>query len=214
MKRLFTLLAFACLSAGLLAQRDTYENPVKFFKDFQSGHQTELFAKQNETGKWENNLKFFKSYDDSGNLTQALQQNWNNETEKWENTGQSFYSYDEHENFTQYLYQIWDKQTGEWKNGFKYDYYWSVFETSGIAGINETNIRIYPNPVTDNMIIESDAATNLISVKIMTVTGRLAKTALLNGRKSRIDVSGLSKGTYILHVETDKGTYSTKVVKL
>ena len=170
-----------------------------------------------DTGEWENEVQFFISYDDSGNWIQQLQQNWNTDAGKWENTGQSLSSYDEQGNLTEEVFQMWNPQTEEWGNVLKSVYYWSEFDASDISGINNLNelsVKIYPNPVTDNITLERDGSSGLMNVSLLTVTGRLIKTAVLTGQKSSMDLSGLSKGTYILHIETDKGTYSTKIVKL
>ncbi|NOX85708.1 MAG: T9SS type A sorting domain-containing protein [Chlorobi bacterium] len=167
------------------------------------------------TGEWQNDLQFFIELDESGNYTQQLQQNWNTEAGEWENTAQWFSDYDEQGNITQDLFQTWNNQEGSWENVFRTDYFWSEFETSGISDMNTKLVRIYPNPVTDKITIENAAAASgLMNVSILTVRGRLIKTAALNGQKSIIDLSGLSKGSYILHVETDKGTYTTKIIKL
>jgi len=84
-------------------------------------------------------------------------------------------------------------------------------QITGIKELNENkNIKIYPNPVTNNFSIESQD--NSI-IKIITIQGQLLKTIEANNRNTTIDVSDLSGGVYFITVTTDNGTTTKKFIK-
>lgn len=74
--------------------------------------------------------------------------------------------------------------------------------------IKNSLVRLFPNPATDVININSQAKIN--SVKMTDFTGKSTKVNL-NG--NQIDIRNLAKGVYILNVETDKGTESVKFIK-
>jgi O-glycosyl hydrolase len=71
-------------------------------------------------------------------------------------------------------------------------------------------IQIFPNPVTDKLIIQS--AQKAI-IEIFNVQGQLVKSIASNGNKTNIDVSDLSSGVYVVQVKTKSGVVMMKVVK-
>jgi len=65
-------------------------------------------------------------------------------------------------------------------------------------------VKIYPNPVKDELKIESGNLT-IKKVEILDITGKVV------GNSS--NVSALSQGIYFVKLETDKGTVTQKFVK-
>jgi hypothetical protein len=92
------------------------------------------------------------------------------------------------------------------------------FTTTGESSINEVlanSIIIYPNPVTDELKIESvDCQIN--SVEIFDVSGRAVGAGralpLHNGGQT-INVSALPAGVYLIKINTDKGTKTERFIK-
>lgn len=84
----------------------------------------------------------------------------------------------------------------------------------GTVGVNEMltqTVKVYPNPVTDQISfsLEADA-----SIQIVDMTGKLVYSNQLNAGDSRIDVSGLKQGVYMIGFSFDDGTYThTRFVK-
>lgn len=62
-----------------------------------------------------------------------------------------------------------------------------------IIDVPEDNIRIYPNPAQETLFIESAAET---SYNVYDIEGR----CLMNGEGNNINVSPLTKGTYLLQI--------------
>lgn len=72
--------------------------------------------------------------------------------------------------------------------------------------ISPVDLKII-NPVKNTLVIR--ASEKIQKVEIYATTGQLVKTFAGN----QADVSSLPKGIYILKIETDKGTQTTKIVK-
>jgi hypothetical protein len=90
-----------------------------------------------------------------------------------------------------------------------------VITVNGCASLNENNIDnrivVKPNPATDYIDIVVE---NVKSIQLMTTEGRVIDISLniLNDNTSRIDVSNLSKGTYILRINTENISTTRKVI--
>ena len=74
---------------------------------------------------------------------------------------------------------------------------------------NETaNIRIYPNPVTEKLFINT-TGDKILSVEVLNMTGKvLEKTA-----QPEISFNSFKSGVYLIKVKTPKGTFTQKIIK-
>lgn len=83
-----------------------------------------------------------------------------------------------------------------------------------VSGINENttanNITIYPNPVKDQLSITAKNE-KINSVNIISVTGKTVKTITQN--TTTINVADLTKGFYLLQIQTDKGIATKRFIK-
>lgn len=90
-----------------------------------------------------------------------------------------------------------------------------VITVDGCASLNENSINnditVKPNPATDYVDI---VVKNVKSIRLMTSEGRIIDITsnVLNDNTSRIDVSDLSKGTYILQIQTENISTTRKVI--
>ena len=76
------------------------------------------------------------------------------------------------------------------------------------------NIQLYPNPVKDELILESDKI-QIEKIRILDLNGRevlLTENKLLLQKQS-INLSQLIKGNYIVQLKTDSGIISKKIIK-
>jgi hypothetical protein len=74
---------------------------------------------------------------------------------------------------------------------------------------NNINLSIYPNPVNNQFTIEAEE--QIKSINIIDITGKTVKT--LVPTSNTIDASDLTKGIYLLQVQTNKGLVSKKFIK-
>ena len=82
-----------------------------------------------------------------------------------------------------------------------------------VAGVNDNDlsgVAIYPNPANDVVNIKAPAGVTIESVSIFDVLGKETRANVVNGQ---INVSNLSRGVYILNINTNRGTLTQKVVK-
>jgi len=82
-------------------------------------------------------------------------------------------------------------------------------DTTDIKNISATRLSIYPNPVKDEIFINSESF--IKKVEIYSLTGNLLLSD--NIFDGKISVSTLLRGVYLLKVYTDKGVTINKIVK-
>ena len=72
-------------------------------------------------------------------------------------------------------------------------------------------IKIYPNPVSNHFVIETNA-TEIEQVELIDATGRLMRSIL--NIKNAVDISDLPKGIYFIKLKTEGQTVVEKLIKL
>lgn len=73
------------------------------------------------------------------------------------------------------------------------------------------SFRVYPNPVTQ--ILNIDSQEKIQSVSVFDATGRNVLSSEVNQAKCNVDLSKLTSGTYIVTIKTENGSQSAKVIK-
>jgi hypothetical protein len=76
----------------------------------------------------------------------------------------------------------------------------------------EFSYQVYPNPVKDFVHIYAKNVTDAAKFSLTSIEGKLLYNSSLSVGVNTIPVSNLSKGTYILVIETAKKTYSDKIL--
>ena len=84
-----------------------------------------------------------------------------------------------------------------------------VKNTLAVADVNKTAVKIYPNPVVDQLNIITDDT--LKSVEIYSLDGKLLRK--IDGSSTKIDFRSYQKGSYLVKIATDKSVTSQKVIK-
>ncbi|OCK52459.1 hypothetical protein BA768_11400 [Chryseobacterium sp. CBo1] len=84
----------------------------------------------------------------------------------------------------------------------------SVSDVNTVQANKRSAISIYPNPTTDVLNIKTDSKINAVSV--VDLTGRKVNVKL---EGDKVDVRGLSAGTYLINVETKDGISTEKFIK-
>lgn len=71
-------------------------------------------------------------------------------------------------------------------------------------------VNIYPNPATTQLNVEVPTGVDILDVRLFDVLGKDTGVRLVNGS---LDVSNLSRGVYVLSVNTSRGALTEKIVK-
>jgi hypothetical protein len=75
----------------------------------------------------------------------------------------------------------------------------------------DSSILIYPNPTKGKIDIVAD--TNLKSIQLFDIQGRIVQIKKQDKNSTSIDISNSSKGIYFLKITTDKGSKVEKIIK-
>ena len=88
--------------------------------------------------------------------------------------------------------------------------------TSGIhlnEGINNMKVIVYPNPTNNYLNIQSLNSTNISSIEIINMQGKLVHNVSVLNDQNKIDVRDLEPGVYIVRIYTEKGEVVNKMIK-
>lgn len=76
---------------------------------------------------------------------------------------------------------------------------------------NELNIKIYPNPVTRTLSVESSKHIN--SIEVLDISGKSLLRKDINSKETKIDFSVFNSGVYFIRVYSQEGVKAYKIVK-
>ncbi len=76
----------------------------------------------------------------------------------------------------------------------------STPETTGITDHNLPPLKVYPNPVADELIVDIGEAETAASIRILSLTGRVVYEKNPVASEGRLDVSSLEQGFYFVEV--------------
>jgi len=85
-----------------------------------------------------------------------------------------------------------------------------IQQTTGIENVELQNLKIYPNPVRDELRIDGGEL-RIYKVEILDFSGKTLLSQKYN--LSQIKVKDLPQGIYFLKLKTDKGTVTEKFIK-
>ncbi len=86
------------------------------------------------------------------------------------------------------------------------------FETLSVPSFTENELKVFPNPVTDELRIET-SMDSLKSIRLYDVSGKLTLSKETTLRSIKIDTRMLSNGIYFLTIKTFNKSGSYKVIK-
>ncbi len=110
-------------------------------------------------------------------------------------------------------WKVWNYNGGWGSISITNTTYDCPYFTVGVEEVFSDNIsaNIYPNPANDILNIESDEA--IESLELYDILGRLVLSKRdISATESRVEVSSLSRGVYILKIHTAKGVGEYKIL--
>lgn len=83
----------------------------------------------------------------------------------------------------------------------------------GISQINMGQFKLYPNPATDMITLESD--TRILDIKLYGFDGKLIEDVIVNSNKFELPLYNVENGMYMLQIRTSEGvkTHKIQIVK-
>ena len=98
--------------------------------------------------------------------------------------------------------------------GFIYFDEFSLIKEDALSNIlfDDATVSVYPNPAVNTLTFKSNI-NNIGSFEIFNTSGQLLLNSKGNLSNKNIDVSGLSKGSYILKVTTNDSSHTYKFIK-
>ena len=85
-----------------------------------------------------------------------------------------------------------------------------VENVTGVTTYHQNEIKAYPNPVAEQLFVESNESGNII---IVDLSGRILFQKEMNSYKEEIDVSDYLPGTYFLRFISDERKTTTIFIK-
>lgn len=86
-----------------------------------------------------------------------------------------------------------------------------IATVTSIYTYTNTSLKIYPNPANDNVRVEWNTEDKAI-LRLLDVSGKVIQTQILNRNYSDMDVSKLSKGLYLIQLQTSEGVSTGKLL--
>lgn len=96
--------------------------------------------------------------------------------------------------------------------GFPDAHYLLTLTGDTVLGVNDialSQVSVYPNPATDVVNVKVPSSIELNTVSLYDVLGKKVNVEVAN---AQINVSNLSRGVYIINVETSAGTMTDKLI--
>jgi ligand-binding sensor domain-containing protein len=84
--------------------------------------------------------------------------------------------------------------------------------TSGVLNLQNSNVKIYPNPVIDNLVIESASQNNIDKLEIYSINGSFL--SLIESPKTIINMSSYNEGVYYLKIYCNNSIVTKKIIKM
>ena len=92
---------------------------------------------------------------------------------------------------------------------------WAEYSEFCVLGVEEldlsSQIIMYPNPVKDVLTFDNTSSTEITSIKLYDILGRLVM--LVEDDFNQIDMSHVDSGVFFLNIETEKGVITKKLIK-
>lgn len=76
----------------------------------------------------------------------------------------------------------------------------------GINGATaQIALKLYPNPASNQVVIETEANNNIVEIQVLSATGAIVKTTKPDATRAVINTSSFASGIYTVRITTEKG---------
>ncbi len=161
---------------------------------------------------WVNSERNTNTYDSKMNFVNRKGETWQNNA--WERDYESGYvlTYNANDQITERITKAWDPSSNTIKEYEKEVY--SNFMVLGTSkSLPQSEVKVYPNPATDHLNISLGSKEKAIAV-VTDLTGKVVLSQALQPAGFHcLNLTGLAKGSYLLKLETNKGTSIQKIIR-
>ena len=200
---------------------NSWDNLNQSYYQYNASNLDTLNINQNWNGSsWKNSERYFKRYNSGSNtLFERIWQPWDTINNVFINKSKATYTYNIFNQITSILQVSWNPsgfwEPYSWNYDGLYKYYYEPNQT-GIenANISSGNIRVFPNPTTNNLNITLNAQDLSNSfITIFNSQGILMKQWAIGNQSNyntTISTESLSPGNYYILVKDENGKQLTQ----
>ncbi len=173
----------------------------------------------NEQWKFQESIMIL--YDLAGNVSEETSDRWDDDNSEFKQNYYTLYTYDNAYSYDDLIMPafmtlsrafphkiVQSESTGEKGLGKTIFYYTNLVATN-IEDATISSLKIYPNPATNRLFIETEKKPSALS--ILDITGKEIST--LTNAENSIDVNSLQNGVYFLKVNTESEVSTLRFVK-
>ena len=161
---------------------------------------------------WINNYVYRYVYNSNEALDVRIYQSYNVTEEAYFDVNRIMYSYDEFVNLRESVRQSWNLETSTWVSTSKDIYYYSQHDVTEAEILELANsIIIYPNPAENEISLSN--ITELSTVSIHDINGKLFIQREVDSNKTILSVSQLPRGLYLMKISNVSGQQVLKFIK-
>ena len=160
------------------------------------------------TSEWIGDTKEESVYDPDGNKTHRIVTIWDKTF--WDNYMTLDYEYDINGNKTQETDNWWDRNKQVWFVRYKFHWYYSERNITGIPDSRDMGIRVFPNPATD-LITVDPGDLNSLTLELFDIHGRCVFSQNISGHQ-HISVSQMQRGVYIYTIRSNQQVQQGKII--
>lgn len=192
--------------SGIMREYKTYY----FYNSNGSLSKKEYMAYTDRTASFYYYKKEYFSYDEEGNVSTKSIFNSSYFLDTWTTGTQYEYTYDQYGNLLQIERYYVDKLVPIILKEKRIVYYNSEFVSSIQENCN-CSLKIYPQPVLDNLIIEMPDNSQAL-FELFSVQGCMIMSKTLYG-SDQVSFEGVTRGVYIYNIRTNNGVKTGKILK-
>ena len=98
-------------------------------------------------------------------------------------------------------------------SGTMLSFYQDAANTTGIENASNTNIIVYPVPVTDELVISFPNQPNNVRYSIYNLSGMELLASQLTGSNTKVNMNGFKPGVYVLKIYSGNTCTAQKIIK-
>lgn len=87
-----------------------------------------------------------------------------------------------------------------------------TFTITGIENNTQANFTVFPNPVTDYLVIENSGM-NIKSIEMIDINGKKVINKIVSGQDMTIETADLTSGLYLLRISSDNKISTQLIIK-